>query len=162
MVATEIPAQFGSSLRQIRISIFSSDLVAFTTAGAKTLTITGVGGIGAGTGGANSGMLTIPQGGKVLGVAQHLVTSFTGGALSAVTCSLGKLGSSATALTAPFDVFQAAGDTVVQETGLFFSGQRSAWNVTATFTPTGDVLANCTVGQVDIYVTYLSVSDPTA
>lgn len=161
MTVTEIPSQLGSGVRQLRISIFSTDLASFTTAGAKTFNILGVGGFSTGSG-SNPGTLVIPQSGKILGVQQHLITSFSGGALSAMTSSIGKSGGSATAVTAPFDIFQAAGDTVVQETGLFYSGQKSSWTVNVTFTPTGDVLSNCTAGQVDIFIVYLSVSDPTA
>ncbi len=157
MNVSEIASSLGMGVRQFKVSIFAADLLAFTTAGAKSFDITGVGGSGF-LSAVNNGKLYIPQAGKVLGVQQHLVTPFSGGTLSAVTCSVGKSGGSTTFLAAAFDVFQAAGDTVVQETALFKSGQNSAWPVNVTFTPTGDVLGNATAGQVDIYIVLLSTT----
>jgi len=162
MLVTKIPTEFGSFLTCLKIQLFSTDLAAFTTAGAKTFLLTG-NGIQNALSAVNSGNVTIPAGGCVLGARLHLVTSFTGGALSAVTLSVGKGGGSATYLLGASDVFTAGGDTVwYGETPLLKSGQQTAWNVNVTFTPTGDVLGNATAGEADLYLYFFNVSDPTA
>lgn len=147
MLVTQIASSLGMGTVQYRVSIYASDLNALpNSAGAKTFNLVNVGGNA-------TNPLVCPQGGKILGVQQHLVTSFSGGTLSAVTLSIGKSGGSATFLTAAFDIFQASGDTAVQESaGLFKSGQNSQWTLNATVTPTGDNAANATAGQVDVYI----------
>lgn len=162
MIVTKIPSEYGSFLTCLKIQIFSTDLAAFTTAGAKSFDLVG-NGITNALSLINSGKVTIPAGGAVAGCRAHLVTSFTGGSLSAVTAAIGKSGSTTTYLLGASDVFTAGGDTVwYGETPLLKSGQQTAWNVSATFTPTGDTLSAATAGEVDIYLYFYNVSDPTA
>lgn len=99
----------------------------------------------------------IPQGGVLLGVRIHHTTAFSGGAITAMTVSVGKSGSNAFFASA-FDVFQAVGDTTLQETSLFKAGGINAVPVTATFTSIGANVNAATAGSVDIYLCLLNVS----
>ena len=104
-------------------------------------------------------LFTIPKGGKILGVfAKHSV-AFAGVAISAMTVSVGKSGST-TFFTSAFDIFAAVADTTVQETALFKCGQLTALAVIATFTSTGANLTVLTAGSVDIYVLFANVTTP--
>ena len=105
----------------------------------------------------------IPEGGVNMGVKIHHTSSFNGssstGTMTNVTVSLGTQNSGPTFLASPFNVFQAVGDNVLQETANFKSGQMSSAVVTATFTVTGSaMLATMYQGSVDLYMCNLNVS----
>lgn len=96
-------------------------------------------------------LFELQPGHKVSWVYVKYSTAFAGGTLTAMTVSVGD-SSSTTLYTAAFDVFQAVGATVFQDTDLFKSSTSAARNVLARFTATGDNVVNATAGSVDIRV----------
>ncbi len=105
----------------------------------------------------------IPQGGVNVGVKIHHTSSFNGssstGTMSNVTVSVGTQNSGPAFLASPFNVFQAPGDNVLQETANFKSGQMSSAVVTVTVTTTGSaMLSTMYQGSVDLYLCNLNVS----
>lgn len=110
----------------------------------------------------NAVNFVVPQAGMIKYAKIHHTVAFAGGSLTAMTCSVGKLGGTATFVAPAFNVFQAVADTTLQETFNVASGQITAWGVTVTFT--GDGVHNTngvTAGSVDIYINYTNVSSPT-
>lgn len=98
-------------------------------------------------------LFTCSQFCKVRGVVVKHSTAFTGGGLTAFTVSVGD--SSAPTTYAPaFDIFQAAGDTVFDDTdGLASTTMAAAGHsVIARFTSTTANVADATAGSVDIWV----------
>lgn len=154
MTKSDLALQFGAGLRYVHFAISYKDLQATNGSGAKTLqladqdnpsrtfTITSNG---------------VTGGGKILGVSVHPTVSFAGGALSAMTVSLGVTGA-LTRFTSAYDIFAAVSDTNLQETPLFKLGQFSSTALQATFTPTGDNCSAATAGSVDIDICYLDLS----
>jgi hypothetical protein len=151
MYKQDIALMNGGRLRYVDFTITYKDLQATSGAGAQSINLTDAD---------NSGVKWVMgQSSKILGVEVKHDTSFSGGSLSAMTVSLGVSGA-VTRYTAAFDVFQAVADTALQETAMFKSVQRSAQQLEATFTPTGDVCSNATAGQVQIRICMLDVSTP--
>jgi hypothetical protein len=110
---------------------------------------------------AGSPLFQIPAGGKVLGVEVKASVAFTGtGPLTALTASLGKNGGTTTLFTSAFDIFQAVGDTVLQETALYKLGQRSALVPAVNFVATGGNLNVLTAGSVTITILFENVTTP--
>jgi hypothetical protein len=130
---TNIAARLGLGASIVRYTYTWTDLAAIAGSGAQTSTIKAL----------------IAAHGILLGVRVINKTNFAGGALSALTLSVGKT-ASATFFTAAYDLFATSSDTTVQETSLFKHGQLTALDVLLTWTPTSDTLANITSGQVDI------------
>ena len=169
MTIQEIASQFGSFATYRKVSVTYQDLQATSGAGAKTITLTGLGGAGA-TGAValsvvNSGNLVIPQGYAFLVIRMIAKTLFAGGALSALTASLGTVAGTTTTILAAQDVFGATAGTVtvVAATAIAtLNGITSlpALTPTITFTPTGDSLSNATAGQVDVEFVYINPSTP--
>lgn len=95
-------------------------------------------------------------GSVMLGVRIIASTAFRGGSLSAMTVSVGASGDS-TRFAAAFDIYQAVGPTVLQETAEFKSGSSLAIPVTVTFSATGDNVRAVTAGLVDIFLYYIPV-----
>ena len=106
---------------------------------------------------ANPANFTIPGYGVVLYTKMDVTTPFKGGALSAMTLSIGKSGGSATYLQGAADVWTAA---IIQEAGYVASAQDTAWTVNVSFAPTSAAVSAATAGQVDIYILFLDVTTP--
>lgn len=163
MYVTEVASQFGSFINYRKVSIFYTDLAAFTTAGAKTLTLSGVGGVTSANALSlvNSGNFIIPQGAMILAARLRVVTPFTGGSLSAVTAAFGKSAATTALLTAS-DIFGAAADTLYATAtyNTVNALSNAAWTVIATLTPTGDTLSAATAGQMDFEILFTDVSTP--
>jgi hypothetical protein len=104
--------------------------------------------------------MTFPQGSFLLYMRVKHSTSFTGGSLTGMTVSVGKSGGTTNFFTQPFNVFQAVADTTIQETFAQPMGQLSAVTPQVTFTPTGDTLAHCTAGVLNIDVAMFRVTTP--
>lgn len=98
-------------------------------------------------------LFTCTQFCKLRGAVVKHSASFTGGTLSAMTVSVGTA-SAPTTYTAAFDIFQATGDTVFQDTDMLSSATMAAagHTVIAQFNSTGDNVVNATAGSVDIWV----------
>jgi hypothetical protein len=104
--------------------------------------------------------MTIPQGSFILYTRVKHSTPFTGGSLTGMTVSVGKLGAANNFFTQAFNVFQAVADGTLQETFAQPNGQLSTYTPTVTFTPTGDTLAHCTAGVLNIDVAIFPVTTP--
>lgn len=104
--------------------------------------------------------MTIPQGSFILYTRVKASTPFAGGSLSAMTVSLGKSGSANNFFTQAYDVFQAVADGTLQETFAQPNGQLSSYTPTVTFTPTGDTLAHCTAGVLNIDIALFLTTTP--
>ena len=149
MYKQDLATSLGGRVRFVRFIISYKDLQLTSGSGAKEIALTD----------ADNPTLTfqIPAYGKILGVGLKTTVAFTGGSLSAMTMSLGVHGA-LTRFTSAYDVFQAVGDTVLQETSLFKLGQASATALAVSFTPTGDTCANCTAGSLFLDILFLDVS----
>ena len=86
---------------------------------------------------------------KVCGVAVKHTAAFTGGTVSAMTVSVGDAAGSATTYTATFNIFQAPGNTVFQDTVEMLSATYAASTIQAFFTATGGNLNTLAAGSVD-------------
>jgi len=104
--------------------------------------------------------LTIPQGSFLLYTRVKHSTPFTGGSLTGMTVSMGKLGFANNFFTQAFNVFQAVADGTLQETFAQPNGGLAAYTPTVTFTPTADTLAHCTAGVVNIDVALFLMTTP--
>jgi hypothetical protein len=97
-------------------------------------------------------LFSLPAGGVIHAVKIKHSTAFSGGALSAMTLSVGIVGTLAKYATA-FDVFQAVGATVQQLTSTVGTENHSAaTSIRLAATATTDTLDNVTVGAVDVWV----------
>lgn len=163
MFRTDIITGLGGAISTVKYTLTYSDL---TTAGtSQTISLNAnPGGNAVNTPATstpiNSANFQIPQTGKVLTCTIHHTTAFSGGAITAMTVSVGKVGGSNTFVAPAFNVFTGAADTNLQESFAVGSGQITAWGVTVTFTSTGGNVNAATAGSVDIYITYLNVSSP--
>jgi len=104
--------------------------------------------------------LTFGQGSVVLYLRVKQYASFTGGSLTGMTVGIGKGSSNNFFNLTPFNVFQAVGDTTLQETTGIPMGQLSSVTPTITFTPTGDLLSNCTAGGLAVDIIWAGVTTP--
>lgn len=167
MVTQDLASNLGSFVKYLKVQIFYTDLQATSGSGAKTITLTGLGGTGASGFQAlsvvNSGNVIIPQAGIILFVRSLLVTPFAGGSLSALTVSFGKT-SSNTFLQSAQDVFGASAGQMYATAApnTVNVGGNAAITLNATFTPTGDNCSAATAGEVDLEIVYLNVSTPVA
>jgi hypothetical protein len=101
-------------------------------------------------------LFTLPPGGVVHGIKIKQSVSFTGGALSAYTVSVGISGNTAKYASA-FNVFQAPSSTTLQLSQDFFEENETAGTtVQVTAISTGANLSAATAGSVDIWA-FLSV-----
>ena len=98
-------------------------------------------------------LFTCSQFCKIRGVVIKHATAFTGGTLSAFTVSVGTAGTP-TLYASAFDIFQASGDTVFQDSNQLQSATMAAagHSVIAQFNSTSDDVADATAGNVDIWV----------
>lgn len=152
MQRTDLVTSMGGNITYVKYTLGFGDL----TAAATTQTVILL------TNPAGSTLpFIIPQGGVVMGVKVHATTSFTGGGVTAMTMSVGVTGT-VTALTSAFDIFQATGNTVVQETPVFKSTTIAPISIVAAFTSTTANLNLLTAGSVDVYICLLNVSTPSA
>ena len=104
--------------------------------------------------------MTFPQGSFIIYTRVKHSTPFTGGSISAMTVSVGKSGGAVNFFTQAFNVFQSVADGTLQETFAQPMGQLSATTPTVTFTPTGDKVANCTAGVLNIDIAVAMVTTP--
>jgi len=151
MQMQDLATSLGGRVRYTRFVIGFKDLQGIPAgAGAQPLTLNSA---------SNPSLAyTLPSGSKILGVSVKASVAFTGGALTAMTVSLGVTGA-VTRFTSAWDIFQAVGDTVLQETALFKAGQGSSIAaLIATFTPTTDVVQNCAAGQLNMDIFWLPMS----
>lgn len=137
---TILASQMGAGPKFRRITITFADLALISGSGAKPVAL-----------------FTTQQDSIILGARVKQSVAFAGGSISAMTVSVGKSGS-VTFFTAAHDIFAAVADTTVYETALFKHGQKTGLAIIATFTPTGDTVAACTAGSVDIDVYYIDCS----
>jgi hypothetical protein len=86
---------------------------------------------------------------KSCGVSVKHTAAFTGGTVSAMTVSVGDAAGSATTYTATFNIFQAPGNTVFQDTTELTSATYAASTIQAFFTAVGGNLNTLAAGSVD-------------
>ena len=103
---------------------------------------------------------TLGQGSFILYTRVKHSTPFTGGSLTGMTVSVGKSSGAANFFTQAFNVFQSVADGTLQETFAQPMGQLTSVTPTVTFTPTGDKLANCTAGVLNIDMAVAVVTTP--
>ena len=99
-------------------------------------------------------LFTLPANGILMGVRIKHSLAFSGGSLSAMTVSIGD-SSSPTLYTSAFDIFQAAGATVMQFTDMLKASTSASRDVLARFTATSDTMDNVTAGSVDVHVCWV-------
>lgn len=158
MQLSNLASGLGGYLTLRRFTVTFADLQAIPTgSGAQSIILTAFPGSIQPVVSPIAGPGIIPPAGVLLGVRVKASTAFSGGALSAMTVSVGKSGSN-TFFTSAFDIFAAVSDTNLQETALFKHGQASALQVQVTFTPTSDVVQNATAGSVDVDLLMLNVT----
>lgn len=157
MFKQDIATQLGGRIRFTRFVITYKDLQALGVAatGAQAINLTDQ------VNPSNTFLIPptngVAGGAKILGIAVKTSTAFGGGALTALTMSVGVTGA-LTRFTAAFDIFQAIGDTVLQETAMFKLGQYSPAQLVVNFIPTTDVVANATAGQLFLDICWLDNS----
>jgi hypothetical protein len=97
-------------------------------------------------------LFTLAQGSKVfVGPSLHPTASFAGTSITGVTISIGWTGS-ATAYAPAFDIYQAVGAQVQQDSGGTYSAEYPAHTVSAYFTSIGANLSAITAGSVTVGV----------
>lgn len=101
---------------------------------------------------ANIDLYTLPAGGVIHNVKLKHSAAFTGGMLSAYTLGVGVIGTLAK-YSPYFDVFQAAGGTVFQLSGVFGSENHGAPTaIQLSAISTGANLSAATTGSVDVWL----------
>lgn len=167
MQRTDIAATLGTGNQYLKYTIGYTDLAAQTAATTPTTfyLATDPGGNSLQTPSTssppNAANFVIPQAGVIIYAKVHHTVSFSGGSLTAMTVSVGKVGGTATFVTPAFNVFQGSSDNTLQEVFNVASGQISPWGLTVTFTGDGTHnLSGATAGSVDIYIMYMNVSSP--
>lgn len=163
MQRLDVGLAMGGAIQLVKYTLTYQDLALFTSTQTASITLqqdpSSIGAVTVTT----PANFIIPQGGKNLGVAIHHTSSFAGsstvGGFTGMTVSLGTVNSGPTFLASPFNILQAPGDNVLQETANFKSGQQSSATVIAQFVATGSAfLGQATQGSVDIYMCQLNVS----
>jgi hypothetical protein len=97
-------------------------------------------------------LFTLAQGSKVfVGPSLHTTASFAGTSITGVTMSVGWTGS-ATAYAPAFDIYQAVGAQVQQDSGGTYSAEYAAHTVSAYFTSIGANLSAIASGSVTVGV----------
>lgn len=140
MTSRDYALSLGGCLRYREFTIPYTDL----TAAATTQNVT---------------LMTLPKFGKVLGVTIKHSTAFAGtGPWTSCTVSVGSSGDP-TAHAGAFDIFQAVGDTVFQDSDQYKSLSNAAYSIIAKFTASHNV-STATAGQVDIRILYMDVTTP--
>ena len=163
MQRLDVGLGMGGALQLVKYTISYLDLATYTSSQTQTFTLPqDPPSIGAPSVSTPANFI-IPQGGVNMGVKIHHTSSFNGssstGTMSNVTVSVGTQNSGPTFLASAFNVFQAPGDNVLQETANFKSGQMSSAAVTVTVASTGSaMLATMYQGSVDVYLCNLNVS----
>jgi len=101
------------------------------------------------------------RGSVVLYLRVKHYASFTGGSLTGMTVSIGKVGGATNYFgSASLNVFQAPNDyTLLEVTGISM-GQIGSVTPTITFTPVGDTVANCTAGGLAVDIIWAQVTTP--
>jgi hypothetical protein len=94
---------------------------------------------------------------KSCGVSVKHTAAFTGGTVSAMTVSVGDAAGSATTYTATFNIFQAPGNTVFQDTAELTSATYAASTIQAFFTATGGNLNTLAAGSVDFDICTVTI-----
>jgi hypothetical protein len=163
MYRSDVALQMGGKISGTQFIISWQDLAAIVGAGAQSINFTDAGNSnqifllppGPGVAAVNS----TPGGGKLIGIEVKETVTFAGGAISALTVSIGRLGS-LTLFTAAYALMQAVADTTLQETALFKAGGRLQFPPLLTFTPTGGNLSLMTAGSLTVTLYYLNVSTP--
>lgn len=97
-------------------------------------------------------LFSLPAKGVIHSVVISHTTNFAGPAITAYTVSVG-IASNLTKYAAPFDVLQAAGDSIGQaNSNLDFENKSSATSIRVAATSTGANLSAATQGSVEIWV----------
>ena len=163
MQRLDVGMGMGGTLQLVKYTITYQDFVTFTSTQTASIALPqnppSIGAVSVTT----PANYIIPEGGVNMGVKIHHTSSFIGssstGTMTNVTVSLGTVNSGPTFLASPFNVFQAPGDNVLQETANFKSGQMSSAVVYANFVSTGSaMLSTMYQGSVDLYMCNLNVS----
>jgi hypothetical protein len=143
MISTVLQT-FGPSTVNVRTVISFSDLIGFaSTTGTINLPL------------GYPGVTTpvVPRGTYVKNVRIKHTASFTGGAITAVTVSVGSAAGSATSFAGAFNIFQAVADTTLQGgPPTVAQVTYAADTITAVFTSTSANLSALTAGVVNIDV----------
>jgi hypothetical protein len=143
----------GGIVQAYKFTVTYLDLAGFTTAGAHAVTLIQDPGGNA----FNPAQFQINQASMVLASRMNVTTAFTGGAMTAVTASLGT-STTVAAITAANSVFTTACFDKHGVNTEFNSNLAQLLQVN--FIPTTDVLSNLTAGSVDIYIYLLQCSVP--
>lgn len=107
----------------------------------------------AGAGSESITLFNLPAGAVIHAIKTKHSTSFTGGGLSAFTVEVGVAGDTSRYTPAPFDVFQATGDTVLDTFNVIGSeDQANPTAILITATATGDTVAAAAAGDVVVWV----------
>lgn len=102
----------------------------------------------------------LPDGSYVLGAGVKVRTPFSGGSVSALTVSLGDSGDPDELLTAS-DVYGASSGDWLETGGAYTPWTReSDYAVIATFASTGDNVDQLTAGEIEVWIAYAKLSDP--
>ena len=147
---------FGGAIQGWSFQITAADLQLTSGAGAQTMNLYNL------SGGPPYNALipfTIPAGSFIAYLRLKHSVAFSGGTLSGMTASLGKLGA-LTQFSTAFNIFQAAADAALYESASPTMGQLSEVTPLVTFTPTGDTCANCKAGVLNIDIFYFPVTTP--
>jgi hypothetical protein len=102
----------------------------------------------------------LPANARILGVALHTFTPFTGGTVSAMTIDIGSTGD-ADALIDGADAFTAAVDGQTSTRPLGIAPNKlfaASTQINATFTATGDTVDDTTAGAVTIDILYTCIA----
>jgi hypothetical protein len=151
MTKKDFALQYGNGLRLTVFNISFVDLQGISGSGAQPLTLQDQDN--------PTKAFGFPQYSKILAITVKPTVTFAGGALSALSMSLGVTGAITRFTAAYTGLFSAVADTTLQETFGIASGQYSTIaSVIATFTPTSDVLKNATAGNVEISILWADIT----
>lgn len=150
MQTSDLALSAGGGLTLRQFTITYADLQAIAGSGAQALKLV------------NSGsnpliQAQIPQAGTILFSRINVTTAFAGGAISALTMSVGTSGTT-TAVQSARSIF-ATGCFDVHGLNSEFNSD-AAQLLQVTLTPTSDVLANCTAGSLVLSLLIVNVSTP--
>lgn len=105
-------------------------------------------------------LFTSSKGSKIVGVTIKASTAFTGNTTLTVSVGTGT-GGTVDAFASAFDIMAAVSDTNFQDTDEFKSLHYAGDTISAHFIATVANLSSTATGVVDIFITYLDVTDQT-
>jgi len=147
MQVTDLALNAGSGVTMRQWTITYADLQAISGSGAQSIALLL----------SNGKQFSLPQAGTILFSRINVTTAFAGGALSALTMSVGTSGAT-TGVQSARSIFATGCFDVHGLNSEFNSDAAQALQVT--LTPSSDVLANCTAGSLTLTLAILNVSTP--